>query len=826
MAQLHLFPGGEYVNDGERRVAEALEAELPDDWVAFANVELTYKERVDEIDILLVTPTRVLVVETKDLPGNVLIRPAEMIVNGQGRTEPYKLAHAKAKRLKSRVAHVHTDLSDLWADGFVVLARKPAMLDVDEVLKHRVSVLDHASLMLENSEWSPRVSGPLTDHADRIADALAFKPRKNKAAIGPYRVTKQLERASGEELYEAVHQETDRRVQLRRLIFDASTTKSDRELRRRAAKRAHEVTAKVDDSAHLAPVGEVFPTDDGCLVVTTPLTAALPLDEWVTTHEPDEAERRRIVADVADGLANLHRADIVHGRLCPRTIEVLPSGAARVGGLGTVHLPTSKGDTVVMPTFDPWFAPPEVLDAGRLCRESDLFSLGRLVTWLWPDSPGEHRPQPIGPPPPALVTLVDGLTVAEPSDRQPGATEVALAASLAPPVEEAAIAVATVLESGVVVEGYELVERLPGGPSTVWQAFDPMVQLPCVVKVFEGPDGLESARNQFKLLHELNGPGIVRERDVKRVGEGAILVTEMVEGTDLGSTLERDGAMAFDDALGLLHGLVVALEEVHAAGRAHGDVKPANLVRSFDRLVLVDFDLAVPPGSDVTGGTAAYLPPDVDFVADPRPRDLYAAALVFLQMVSGDVERSPEPAELDLPGPIVELLGRALAPSAGDRFRTATKLRHALEDATSALGPEVDVVEEPVDVTDEPEVAHAALLADGQLPLPPAEGTLPLLEPIAAETGGEVGPGDPAWEWEQYRPRYAARPETFDAYVDVWTTDLEVRAHYRSWSAFSRCANGESAVRHRMGPARDAMTRNGYVLEDGPHGKGARWRRS
>lgn len=84
-------------------------------------------------------------------------------------------------------------------------------------------------------------------------------------------------------------------------------------------------------------------------------------------------------------------------------------------------------------------------------------------------------------------------------------------------------------------------------------------------------------------------------------------------------------------------------------------------------------------------------------------------------------------------------------------------------------------------------------------------------------------------EWEQYRDRYSERPETYDAYVDVWTRVGDARRHFSGWALFSQCANAEPAKVRDM-PARVAqaerlMSAGGYTIGP-PTLRGARrWSR-
>ncbi len=987
MAKLLHPPGGPgYVNDGERVVAEALAAGLPENAFVVPNVEILQRTRVDEIDALVITDDVVVLVETKDLAGNVYFGENSMVVDGDERSEPYRLTDRKAKRVKSKIAARCPDLRHIRVESLVVLARRPRMLEIEPALRTRIVLVDDAVATILDPDGIARNAGSVTGQAKRIFDALRFQPRERKAAIGNYRILSRVEVTPDEEVFRAEHKVTGSEYLLRRIIFTGATKDDERLAKTKAATRAFQVAEAVDDSSRLAHSGDIFYADDGCLIVTTRLGAALPLAEWVDGRNPSTEERRSVLADVANGVGTLHRAGITHGRLSADTIEVSPNGIARVGALGAARMPTSSGATVVADELDPFFSAPETLDPTRVSAGTDLFALGRLIKWLWPDVESDDRPAPIGAPPSDLAAAMTTLVAPDPDERTPTAAELQLLAAGSPPglpTKERE------LGRGVRINSFEIVGPIPGAPENVWAAFDRVMDTQCVLKTFDGQAGFESARNQFALLDTIDDDGVVKVRDVGTYGERAFLVTEFVEGSDLDADIHRGRRFDVDEVLALMlgtdlageSGLLHSLEVLHSlpGGPAHADVKPANLILSPQGLVLVDFDLAVPPGSLKAAGSPAYLPPDVDFAGDPRDRDRFGAAMVMLRLLAGgDVGFDGLDELAHVSDPLRAFLGRALSSTLEERFESTTQMTAALVEAVRAtsgwtLGelvvvpadrfamenvppmgkgdpiPRVevdrfevhlpgsrrlviDVVETPdgsgwvvtkdahgagpilerleqglrlqVQVTNDglrwAEIRQARptpergpdwsnlfkasldelragagvdleeaiseraggllgtrdeVLGDSgprrtfacaTFPAGDSHGplaayllsrVLPLMHgysgggpaevaPGESATGGDMEPraekGSPEWAWEQYRPRYRARPETFNAYVDVWTHDPEARDAYPSWSMFSRCAGGEPAMRHRMEPARSIMQKNGYRIDE-VSARGTRW---
>ncbi|KLR59930.1 nuclease-like protein,protein kinase family protein [Actinobacteria bacterium IMCC26207] len=691
MAEIRHIPGGEgYANDGEERVVDALAAALPEGYVIFPNIQVVTRDRVDDLDAILVTPDLVYAIEIKDLAGSVSVQEQRMVVDGDNRTNPYVLTNYKARRISGKLSS-DRQLAQARVWPLVILARKPRMLQIDPLMTHRVVEIARALEILGTRPQGASDPGLLEGKLERVQNALDLKPRELARKLGQYRTDRVLSRTAEEEVYEGHHEITGQAVRLRRLIFDPGTQKADRKAKKKSALRAFEVAGVLDDSSHLIEPGEVFKTDDGSLVITSPINEMVSLEEWAAASEITETQRRSIISDVASGIATLHRADLAHRRISPQSIRITPNGLAKVGQLGSIRLPNSSGKTVIAAELDPFFAAPESLDNASEGIPLDLFALGKLIEWLWPqEANDEGRPTPILPIPEDLAALAASLTASNPQDREPSAADVAMRSHAPTPPPEPGTPEPS-RTPGVVVDSFELQNALLGAGDDVWQARDRVTGMDCVLKFFPGEGGVLSASNQHRLLKQINHDNVVKIRHVGLRRDGAFLVTEYLEGTDLASALKSGAEFDTDTAVGLMSGLLQALVVVHEAeGKpAHRDLKPANLVLSEGRLVLVDFDLAVAPGADQVGGSPKYLPPDVDYHLYPHDRDLYAAGLVFHELLTGAPVKGLQKEPLinpDVPESLAEFVAKAVAPQRTQRFTSALEMQAAFDLAVRALG--------------------------------------------------------------------------------------------------------------------------------------------
>jgi hypothetical protein len=134
-----------------------------------------------------------------------------------------------------------------------------------------------------------------------------------------------------------------------------------------------------------------------------------------------------------------------------------------------------------------------------------------------------------------------------------------------------------------------------------------------------------------------------------------ILVMELVEGVTLERLIENRG-LDTARAVGVLTNVLSGLEAMHAAGVAHLDIKPSNVVmRGGEEAVLVDFGLA---GKHIRPGcaTGAYGAPEVwgalDGTVQPSPAkaDVYAFGCVAFETLTGRVlfESDSEMAQISM----------------------------------------------------------------------------------------------------------------------------------------------------------------------------------
>ena len=241
-----------------------------------------------------------------------------------------------------------------------------------------------------------------------------------------------------------------------------------------------------------------------------------------------------------------------------------------------------------------------------------------------------------------------------------------------------------------------------GGFGAVYLGHDTQLDRPVAIKVLHAKarpaQAGESALQEARRLAQLRHPGIVAVHDVGMHEGQVYIVSDYLDGPDLGRWL-RDHRPAWPEAARIAAAVADALAHAHARLIIHRDVKPANILLGADRApVLVDFGLALGEAQaggaqkGVVAGTPYYMSPEQAAGTAHRidgRTDVYSLGVVLYEMLTGRLPfRATDRQELlrqvrdDEPQPPRQLVGdippelgraclKALAKRQEDRYTTA-----------------------------------------------------------------------------------------------------------------------------------------------------------
>ncbi|HKG39239.1 MAG TPA: serine/threonine-protein kinase [Conexibacter sp.] len=228
-------------------------------------------------------------------------------------------------------------------------------------------------------------------------------------------------------------------------------------------------------------------------------------------------------------------------------------------------------------------------------------------------------------------------------------------------------------------------------------------------------------QQEARLAASLDHPNVVPIYEAGEDGDHLYLVMRYVDGIDLRSLLQRDGALPPPRAARIVAQVAAALDAAHAKGLVHRDVKPANVMvctdAGGDRVYLSDFGLTKPvdatTGLTRTGewiGTPDYAAPEqIEGRRVDARTDVYALGCALFEALTGtapfprDVPMAKLWAHVNAPPPSLaaidrsiprafdEVVRRALAKDPAERYASAGGLgRAAVAAAEDRPVPEED----------------------------------------------------------------------------------------------------------------------------------------
>ena len=265
------------------------------------------------------------------------------------------------------------------------------------------------------------------------------------------------------------------------------------------------------------------------------------------------------------------------------------------------------------------------------------------------------------------------------------------------------------LPAGTRVEQFELVDVIGrGGFGITYLAWDSNLDINVAIKEYMPVDfavreadhsvspkthghvkdyewGLGEFLKEARMLARFNHPSIVHVRQFFETRGTAYIVMERLLGKTLYARLEEEGTLGEEELRALLDSILSGLEQVHAAGYRHMDIKPGNIMlRNDGTPVLIDFGAAeiataeqsrmvqsvVMPGYSPTEQYSSYRRYHGPWT------DIYALGAVLYRAMTGIVPvDAPSRVQADELAPVGEVAKRPYSRSLSDAVAWALQVR-------------------------------------------------------------------------------------------------------------------------------------------------------
>jgi serine/threonine protein kinase len=281
----------------------------------------------------------------------------------------------------------------------------------------------------------------------------------------------------------------------------------------------------------------------------------------------------------------------------------------------------------------------------------------------------------------------------------------------------------TTLRPGQVLGDKYCVDKLigKGGMAEVWSGTNERtgkrIALKVILRSFaSSSEAVELFRREALAGSRVNHPNVVNVFDVIDYDGKTCIVMEMLDGESFGEYLHRKGYLGVDEAVTLLLPAMRGVAAANAEGVVHRDLKPQNIficIGADGRVIttkVLDFGISVIRENSVdstqatqilaTHGTPAYMSPEhISGAPDIDGRaDVYGFGVLFFEALTGQLPFLGDPGSAllvrilnepapkitlfrpDLPPRMVEIIERAMAKDASDRFPTLNDFVCAVED--------------------------------------------------------------------------------------------------------------------------------------------------
>lgn len=696
----HLLEYGSYVTRGEERAAlflhEKLSAES-DHWHILTNIELPVGGRMREIDLIIVGPGRVFVVDVKSFAGPVAAEGKTWLLSdGSTRNDPVGNVEQLAQQVAGQLRNRSNNALRVRVEGRLFFTEDDVRLPDDPSAEAYCFRRSQYREMLQLASTAGAGSPP-ADILRWLEPGAWLRARQGVKRVGEYRLVEQIK---GFELPNRTSwlAKTDQSRKAVIRLYDLSgVPASERESQRRLCKAEYEALATQLRSNNVVKPITGFQAVDGYggelyyFAVEHPQSATLAERiRSLKEGQPWPFETRvRLAAELSHVLADIHGQPIgetdrfiVHRRLRPESIYLHET---ETNPLLTGFDVARAMEQTIHPGHLPWeptpYDAPEIRSSlTRATKLSDIYSLGVIVyEMLSAELPfsGVHergmemRPLKIcgGDVPDRsnaenLEVLLEEMLAFDAGERAADAETLAQllrevanglrvqedrAAEVGPPRQEP---LHPVPEGAKLDERHQVLRVLAETP-TAWSYHvnDLVSGRDYVAKVWRPTD----PKTRSLLFREFGWialagsdcPNLVKVTSVN--GDEAApfnLLLEYVGGESLGRASEQlparaqlEGVEPWQLAMRWGEDVLRALQRLHAEKILHRDVSPSNIIIADRGAVLIDLGVAASPermtaAEDV--GTWEFRAPEIDHGgAWTEQCDLYSLAAVLFHTITG-----------------------------------------------------------------------------------------------------------------------------------------------------------------------------------------------
>jgi serine/threonine protein kinase len=663
---------GQPANDSEREAIVYLRDHLPNSGVVIHNFELKQGQELYEIDIALLMPHSVFVIDVKGTRGLVDVYGAKWYPEGRAPYHsPLALLRKHAKALKTFICDqrpADIKLRGIYVDAAVLMTAPDAHVqDAGGQDGPSVTYLKKCVAFFQNKSRVPAgFSTDIQAQLSLIEKAIVgrAKPKSAPPCYGNWQVEEKLGGTDRYTEYRAKHTLLGARrggtARVRIYQVDAYLPVDERQRQVKLISNAFRSLANLPGHPNILSVREFFDDEDArnWFALVTEDVGGQGLRQHIKksglalTYD----QKIAIIRDVFAALDHAHRSEpqVIHRNLTPDAVLVSTAGRALLCGFDYARAGRDRTSTIageIVDELEPLYQAPECYrDPSKATVASDLFSAGLVFyellvgesPWssiddmmekdgIFPVKPSELKPEL----PPALNEWLQALCAFDVEDR-PNSAAVALARfndivgpdprdaakpkkEGPPPAPQRPELDYQALDRGSEIAGrFRIEEKLgSGGFAVAYKVFDSFSDTTRVLKIIvkDRRSTFQRLKQEYRVLERLKPhPNVVRVVWADKLpDETPFMVFEYVPSTGVDELLNA-GALSLEDVKRIAEDTLAGMEYLHASGVFHRDIKPSNLLWTDQGVRIIDFNVAVHEDDEEArpGGTRRYIPPDLD----------------------------------------------------------------------------------------------------------------------------------------------------------------------------------------------------------------------
>ena len=683
-----IIPIGQPRNDDERLLIAHLRDTLPDSYTIVHNFELPIDNEFFEIDLAIIAPHAVYLVDAKGTQGSIECNGGRWYPsNRPSFPSPVGKLRMMARVFNGLLSDADQKMKSVYIDAVVVLtASSASLVDMDGRDKPSVWKISECCDYFRNASRVPdRFNKNASLFHKPILNRLRGKarPSKDVKRYDVYQVKERLGTTTLYTEYRAFNYQLGEKAgyfSLKVYCVDPYSSDVDREKRKRRIQVAYSTLIKLPGHPAICGIKDFRAADESesqfILVSEEPRGKPLRMHIMKATQALTRDQKFRVIRDILGAIAHAHAYGLRHRNLNPDNIIMGEDGQPRLVNFDYARGKEDRTFTVanelVEKEDDSYMAPELYTTPESADEKADIYSLGVVfyelicgqktfgsvsdavdLNAVFPIAPSQHdNSLPVG-----FDSWLQSLCCLDASKR-PSAREalVSFEKLLNPGQESEDLKVSASvgpIDYSNLPPGTELQKKFriekrlgKGGFGVVYKVFDMLADENFALKIiYRGMSKVERLKQEYKTLRRLQDethPNVVKVHDAAFLDdEFPYLVFQFIDGFSV-EELIREKSLALPDAYKVGCDAARGLAFLHDRGIYHCDIKPGNLMWTDEHVVIIDFNVSfhaqVTDGGD--GGSRKYLPPEYDLTLDPTEgdrihRDIYALGVTLYECVTG-----------------------------------------------------------------------------------------------------------------------------------------------------------------------------------------------